>query len=145
MNPVLLKPNTDIGAQVIIQGCAIGTMNADAYHDYKCVAREAVLASYRHLCSQYSPAVYLDGSSDGALSENGQILGTYLHGLFESTVACNPLLRWAGLGNPQTLDYHAVRETHIDRLAGACETHLDLTAVARNLGIDTASGKEHAV
>jgi hypothetical protein len=59
MNPVLLKPNTDIGAQVIIQGCAIGTMYADAYHDYKCVAREAVLASYRHLCSQYSPAVYL--------------------------------------------------------------------------------------
>jgi cobyric acid synthase len=90
------------------------------------------------------PSTY-HGSSDGALSENGQILGTYLHGLFESTVACNPLLRWAGLGNPQTLDYHAVRETHIDRLAGACETHLDLTAVARNLGIDTASGKEHAV
>jgi adenosylcobyric acid synthase len=91
------------------------------------------------------PAVYLDGGSDGALSEDGQILGSYLHGLFESTAACNALLRWAGLGNPQTPDYHAVRETHIDRLAGACETHLDLTAVARILGIDTASGREHAV
>jgi adenosylcobyric acid synthase len=91
------------------------------------------------------PAVYLDGDSDGALSEDGQILGSYLHGLFESTAACNALLRWAGLGNPQTPDYHAVRETHIDRLAGACETHLDLTAVARILGIDTASGREHAV
>jgi adenosylcobyric acid synthase len=87
------------------------------------------------------PAVYLDGGSDGALSEDGQILGTYLHGLFESTAACNALLRWAGLGNPQTPDYHAVRETHIDRLADACETHLDLPAVARLLGIDSPIGK----
>ncbi|MCK4704660.1 MAG: AAA family ATPase, partial [Gammaproteobacteria bacterium] len=39
MNPVLLKPNTDIGAQVIIQGHAIGNMDASRYHDYKSIAR----------------------------------------------------------------------------------------------------------
>src|ERR1019366_7919115 len=32
MNPVLLKPNTDVGAQVIIQGHAIGNMDALDYH-----------------------------------------------------------------------------------------------------------------
>jgi adenosylcobyric acid synthase len=87
------------------------------------------------------PAVYLDGGSDGALSEDGQVLGTYLHGLFESTAACNALLRWAGLADPQTPDYHALRETHIDRLADACEMHLDLTAIAHLLGIGSRSGR----
>jgi adenosylcobyric acid synthase len=87
------------------------------------------------------PAVYLDGGSDGALSEDGQVLGTYLHGLFESTAACNALLRWAGLADPQTPDYHALRETHIDRLADACEMHLDLTAIAHLLSIGSRSGR----
>ncbi|MCA1853654.1 MAG: AAA family ATPase, partial [Beggiatoa sp.] len=54
MNPVLLKPNTDVGAQVILQGRAIGNMDAGEYHDYKRIARTAVLASYRRLCAQYS-------------------------------------------------------------------------------------------
>jgi adenosylcobyric acid synthase len=90
------------------------------------------------------PAVYLDGGSDGALSEDGQILGTYLHGLFESTAACTALLRWAGLDNPQTPDYHAMREKHIDRLADACEMHLDLTAIARLVGIGSRIGRHEA-
>jgi adenosylcobyric acid synthase len=90
------------------------------------------------------PAVYLDGGSDGALSEDGQILGTYLHGLFESTAACNALLRWAGLDNPQTPDYHAMRETHIDRLADACEMHLDLKAITRLVGIGSRIGRHQA-
>jgi adenosylcobyric acid synthase len=91
------------------------------------------------------PAVYLEGRGDGALSDDAQILGTYVHGLFESSAACNALLRWAGLDNPQTPDYHAMRDTHIDRLADAVETHLDLAAIERILGIATARGKEHGV
>jgi adenosylcobyric acid synthase len=65
MNPVLLKPNTDIGAQVIIQGCAIGTMNADVYHDYKCVARRAVLESYQRLSRQYD-VILVEGAGSPA-------------------------------------------------------------------------------
>ncbi|MGH8474001.1 MAG: cobyric acid synthase, partial [Gammaproteobacteria bacterium] len=42
MNPVLLKPNSDTGAQVIIHGRALGSMGAAAYHDYKKVALGAV-------------------------------------------------------------------------------------------------------
>ncbi|MCA1854269.1 MAG: cobyric acid synthase CobQ, partial [Beggiatoa sp.] len=90
------------------------------------------------------PAVYLEGRGDGVLSEDGQIFGTYVHGLFESTAACNALLRWAGLDDPQTSDYHVMRETHIDRLADACEMHLDLTAVARLLGIGSPIGRHQA-
>ncbi|MGD8784785.1 MAG: cobyric acid synthase, partial [Thioalkalispiraceae bacterium] len=53
MNPVLLKPNTDIGAQVIIHGQALTDMQAREYHDYKSVAMQAVTASYSRLCQQY--------------------------------------------------------------------------------------------
>ena len=35
MNPVLLKPNSDTGAQVIIHGKALSNMEAQDYHDYK--------------------------------------------------------------------------------------------------------------
>ena len=39
MNPVLLKPNTDTGAQVIIHGKPFNEMEAETYHRYKPVAQ----------------------------------------------------------------------------------------------------------
>ncbi|MDR1396066.1 MAG: cobyric acid synthase, partial [Deltaproteobacteria bacterium] len=54
MNPVLLKPNSDTGSQVIIQGRALTEMEALAYHRYKPLAMKAVLESYRRLSSRYS-------------------------------------------------------------------------------------------
>ncbi|TBR42884.1 cobyric acid synthase [Marinomonas agarivorans] len=65
MNPILLKPNTDIGAQVIIQGQAIGNMNARQYHDYKDTAKEAVLDSYQTLLRQYD-AIIIEGAGSPA-------------------------------------------------------------------------------
>src|SRR5512139_284190 len=35
MNPVLLKPNSDIGAQVIVHGHAVGNLDACDYHGHK--------------------------------------------------------------------------------------------------------------
>ena len=66
-----------------------------------------------------------DGRVDGAISEDGQVLGTYLHGLFELPAACEALLRWAGLENAQRVDYHALRERDIERLADLVDAHLD--------------------
>lgn len=62
---------------------------------------------------------------DGAISGDGQILATYLHGLFESQQATAALLRWAGLGEVRSHDYHARREADIDRLADMVEQYLD--------------------
>ncbi|UUY07940.1 cobyric acid synthase [Pseudomonas sp. J452] len=73
-----------------------------------------------------------DGRLDGGMSADGQVLGTYLHGLFESSEACGALLRWAGLHDVQTVDYHALRERDIERLADLVEAHLD-TARLREL------------
>ncbi len=52
-NPVLLKPTHDMAAQIIVQGRAIGTLDALEYHDYKRRARAAVFDSYRRLQQQY--------------------------------------------------------------------------------------------
>ncbi len=65
MNPVLLKPNTDIGAQVIIHGKAIGNMDARRYHDYKPIAMQAVLESYQRLCAAYD-MVLVEGAGSPA-------------------------------------------------------------------------------
>lgn len=77
-----------------------------------------------------------DGRCDGAQSADGQILGTYLHGLFESPVACGALLRWAGLENVQLVDYHALRERDIERLADLVEKHLDGTLLRELCGLE---------
>lgn len=65
MNPILLKPNSDTGAQVIIHGKAIGSMEADVYHDYKRIGREAVMSSHRRLREQYQ-AVIVEGAGSPA-------------------------------------------------------------------------------
>jgi len=76
-----------------------------------------------------------DGRTDGAQSADGQILGTYLHGLFESPAACSALLRWAGLQDVQAVDYHALRERDIERLADLVENHLDTDLLRKLCGV----------
>ncbi len=71
------------------------------------------------------PAVRLTEGPDGAIREDDQILGTYLHGLFESPDALVALLAWAGLRQVERLDYEALREAAFDRLADALDQHLD--------------------
>jgi len=82
------------------------------------------------------PAVQLaDGRSDGAVSADGQILATYLHGLFEGSQSCAALLRWAGLEAVQTIDYEALRERDIERLADLVEQHLDNARLRQLCGV----------
>jgi adenosylcobyric acid synthase len=76
-----------------------------------------------------------DGRCDGVRSADGQILGTYLHGLFESPEACSALLHWAGLSDVQQVDYHALRERDLERLADLVEQHLDTTRLKELCGI----------
>jgi adenosylcobyric acid synthase len=70
-----------------------------------------------------------DGSEDGHISADGQIAGTYLHGLFDDAAACTAVLSWAGLENPTPGDHKQLREREIDRLADCLEQHLDLATL----------------
>ncbi len=80
------------------------------------------------------PAIYLEnGDTDGAISEDNQILGTYLHGLFDSSESSQSILQWAGLLEPITFNYYSFRESEIDRLADAMEAHIDLSLISNKL------------
>jgi adenosylcobyric acid synthase len=81
------------------------------------------------------PLVALDsGRQDGAVSDDGQIAATYLHGIFDTPDACAALLAWAGVTDAQPLDYPALREASLDRLADAFAQSLDLDALAQAFG-----------
>jgi adenosylcobyric acid synthase len=64
-NPVLLKPNTDRRAQVIIHGRAVADLDARAYHDYKRVAMAAVLESWGRLTQEFD-CVLVEGAGSPA-------------------------------------------------------------------------------
>ena len=65
MNPVLLKPSSNTGAQVIIHGKVQAEMNARDYQHYKTVAMRAVLESYGRLGAQYE-AIVVEGAGSPA-------------------------------------------------------------------------------
>ena len=72
------------------------------------------------------PAVHLDGGRhDGAISDDGQVMGTYCHGLFDHPQALSALLHWAGCTDVATVDFAARREADLNRLADAVETSLN--------------------
>ncbi|APP75012.1 cobyric acid synthase CobQ [Xanthomonas vesicatoria ATCC 35937] len=87
------------------------------------------------------PLVHLDdGRSDGAISHDGQVLGTYLHGIFDHPQALAALLAWAGLVQATPLDLAALRQASLDRLADAVHTHLDTAALTRLTRKEPACG-----
>ncbi len=53
MNPVLLKPSTETGAQVVLQGRVFGQMNAQTYHDFKPKLKRVVMESFERLAQAY--------------------------------------------------------------------------------------------
>ncbi len=65
MNPVLLKPNSDTGAQVILQGRALTNMEATSYHDYKKVAMDTVMDSFSILEQEFDTIV-IEGAGSPA-------------------------------------------------------------------------------
>ncbi|MBO2661160.1 cobyric acid synthase [Shewanella algae] len=77
------------------------------------------------------PTQFTAPRSEGLLSEDNQILGSYLHGLFDSPEACELLLTWAGMTAPQghAVDINQQRQQQLDRLADVLEQHLDFNKI----------------
>jgi adenosylcobyric acid synthase len=66
MNPVLLKPQSDVGAQVVVQGRVIGNARAAEYQSLKPKLLAAVLESFNRLCGE-ADIVLVEGA--GSASE----------------------------------------------------------------------------
>ena len=65
MNPVLLKPQSDVGAQLVVRGKMAGTWQARAYQDRKADLLETVVESFRILEAQ-SDLVIVEGAGSPA-------------------------------------------------------------------------------
>ena len=80
------------------------------------------------------PAVYFKQNqrlvADGAISDDNQILGTYLHGLFDSADACQAIMDWVGVHIDKTVDLDTLRESQLNRLAKEVEASLNPSFLA---------------
>ena len=65
MNPILLKPTTDRGSQVIVGGQALGNMDAAAYYRRKKEFIPAVLEAYESLAAEYD-VIVIEGAGSPA-------------------------------------------------------------------------------
>lgn len=65
MNPILLKPTSDSGSQVIVNGEVIGNMAAREYYAYKHNLVEKVLAAYESLAAE-NDVIVIEGAGSPA-------------------------------------------------------------------------------
>lgn len=65
MNPILLKPTTDTGSQVIVRGRPIGTMQARDYFAFKHTLRGQIMDAYRELAADYD-VILIEGAGSPA-------------------------------------------------------------------------------
>ena len=84
-----------------------------------------------------------DGQSDGAVSEDGRILGTYIHGLFNSHELRRAVLEriasWKGVALPPLSDTggQLSRDAEYDKLADTVRNSLDMDLLYRISGLST--------
>ncbi len=65
MNPILIKPNSDTGAQIIIHGEVFGNMSAVEYHKFKREAKKYVVESFNRLSEKFDIMV-IEGAGSPA-------------------------------------------------------------------------------
>ena len=65
MNPVLLKPNSDVGCQVILNGKAEFNMNAVEYHAHKAKLTDVVMDAYNMLAESHD-IIAIEGAGSPA-------------------------------------------------------------------------------
>ena len=65
MNPVLLKPTTDVGSQVVVNGAVRGNMSAREYFRRKHELLPEILAAYDSLAAEYD-VIVIEGAGSPA-------------------------------------------------------------------------------
>ncbi len=65
MNPILLKPTSDNGSQVIVNGEVVGNMPAREYFQYKKTLGPVIMEAYRSLAAEYD-VIVVEGAGSPA-------------------------------------------------------------------------------
>ena len=68
MNPVLLKPSSETGSQVIVMGKPVANMKVAEYHAFKETARAAACRAYDELAAEYDLIVLEGAGSPGEIN-----------------------------------------------------------------------------
>jgi len=76
------------------------------------------------------PVHVIAGQAEGALSADGQVAGSYVHGLFDHPQACAAWLQWSGLSTQVDYDYTQLREQSLEQLADSVCQHINWAALA---------------
>ncbi len=87
MNPILLKPNDDTGAQVILMGKPVGNMSVHQYIEYKSVAFEEAKKAYASLANEFDVIVLEGAGSPAEVNlKNHDIVNMKMAGYAEAPV-----------------------------------------------------------
>lgn len=92
------------------------------------------------LADDVKPFIELsDGELDGAISENGKVFGSYLHGIFDHQSFRQGLLGKLradkGISDTESKDYEALKEAAYNDLAQLARDHMDIKKLKEIAGL----------
>lgn len=98
MNPVLLKPCTDVGSQVIVQGRVVRTMNAREYQAFKPSLIPTIRKCLDHLRAEYDVVVIEGAGSPAEINlRESDIVNMKTAALADSPVILVGNIDWGGV------------------------------------------------
>ena len=120
MNPILLKPTTDVGSQVIVNGRAIGNMRAAEYFKYKKELVPEIMKAYNSLAEEYDVIVLEGAGSPAEINLRGDAI---LKALCE--------IKGVNAADLGAFDIAAHKEKQYDILADGIRQGLDMDFIYR--------------
>lgn len=76
--------------------------------------------------SALTPLLSINNQTHGAISDDEQVAGCYLHGVFDQADAIDTLALWCGASLQNSQDLEEIQEQAIEKLADVCQTHMDI-------------------
>lgn len=140
MNPILLKPTTDVGSQVIVNGQVLGNMRAMEYYRRKRELLPAVLEAYRSLAAEYDVLVIEGAGSPAEINlKQDDFVNMGLAKLVDAPGVADAILqalckkRGLDVSVLGAFDAAAYKTQQYDLLADAVRAGLDMDLVYRAL------------
>ncbi len=98
MNPILLKPTTEVGAQVIVLGKAVRTMNAQEYHAFKPQLQSIVTQALNQLMAQADIVVIEGAGSPAEINlKEGDLVNMWVAKRAQANVLLVGNIDWGGV------------------------------------------------